>query len=100
MTDQNPYQPPAQHEVSPEPSSDLPDGWVRCPQCQGTNVQMPGFTWWGGALGQKLLDHVKCQSCSHTYNAKTGKSNTPAIVIYQVVMVLGLLGIFYALDIF
>ncbi len=45
----------------------------------------PGYTWWGGAIGPRLLSHVKCQGCGKGYNGKTGASNTMAIVLYQVV---------------
>ncbi|HEY4329126.1 MAG TPA: hypothetical protein VGN88_05270 [Phycisphaerae bacterium] len=54
-----------------------------------------GFTWWGGLLGPKILNHVKCSKCGKTFNSKTGKSNDTAIMIYIVVsfvIVLGLLG--------
>lgn len=96
----NPYQPPTHDHSPPEPHPDHPEGWVPCPRCKGTHLNMPGFTWWGGALGQKLLNHVKCQSCGTAFNAKTGKSNTPAIVLYQLIVVSVLLGLFYALDLF
>lgn len=100
MTDPNYYQPPSEDpSSSPTPGYDslMPNGWVPCPNCGSTHVEMPSFTWWGGAVGQKLLNHVKCQDCSYTYNAKTGKSNTTAIVIYQVVALVIVLGLLYAL---
>ncbi len=56
-----------------------------CPNCRGTNSQPVGFTWWGGLLGPKLLNHVKCQACGTAYNGKSGKSNANAIAIYVVV---------------
>lgn len=58
---------------------------------------MPGFTWWGGAIGQKIISHVKCNDCSRTFNAKSGKSNTPAIIVYQVVVGTIVVGILIAL---
>ena len=51
------------------------------------------FTWWGGALGPKLLTHVKCNACGNRYNGKTGQDNTTKIVVYS--LVVG--GIFFVL---
>jgi transposase-like protein len=59
--------------------------YVPCPHCHSTNVDRVSFTLWGGALGPKLLSHVKCQNCHNTYNGKTGQSNTTAIIVYLVV---------------
>ncbi|MCA9684112.1 MAG: hypothetical protein KC457_18070 [Myxococcales bacterium] len=99
MTTPNPYQPPAANEEPPAAMPEHPEGWVPCPQCGSTHLEMPSFTWWGGAVGQKLLTHVKCQSCGLGFNGKTGKSNTPAIVIYQVVAFVVVIGLLYAFEI-
>ena len=40
---------------------------------------------WGGALGPKMLSHVKCKACGSKYNGKTGGDNTGAIAIYMVI---------------
>src|SRR5688572_1916684 len=56
-----------------------------CPKCNSPNVHQPSFTWWGGLLGPKLLNHTVCNSCSFGFNAKTGQSNQGAITIYLVV---------------
>lgn len=53
-----------------------------CPRCQAQDIVKPTFTWWGGILGPKLLDHAQCRRCNFGFNAKTGKSNTTAIGIY------------------
>jgi hypothetical protein len=53
-----------------------------CPQCRSPHLTTPGFTWWGGLLGPKLLNHTICGSCSFGFNAKTGKSNNTAIGVY------------------
>jgi hypothetical protein len=53
-----------------------------CPQCTNTESQAIIFTWWGGILGPKLMNHVKCNKCGTTYNGKTGKSNQQAISTY------------------
>lgn len=59
---------------------------VPCPKCGSTNVKEVTYTWWGGFLGPKLLNHVKCNDCKTTYNGKSGESNTNGIIIYSVVM--------------
>lgn len=64
---------------SPVPSQNAP-----CPKCGSTDAKKVSYTWWGGFLGPKMFNHVKCNSCGTTYNSKTGKSNTPAIIIYNV----------------
>lgn len=71
--------------------------YAPCPNCQGTNSKQVGFTWWGGVIGPKLLNHVKCQACGTAYNGKSGKSNTNGIIIYSLVaffIVLGLMLVF------
>lgn len=60
--------------------------YVSCPKCGGSDIKKVGFTWWGGALGPRLLNHVKCNACSTTYNGKTGQSNTTGIVTYTIVV--------------
>lgn len=81
---QNPYQPPAE----PPPSGALGglDAVYGCPQCKSTAIKKPGFTWWGGALGPKMLNHRICQSCGFGFNEKTRQSNTTAIAIYMIVV--------------
>ena len=55
-----------------------------CPKCNGAATQLK-FTWWGGALGPKLLTHVKCDTCGTKFNGKTGRDNTTGIVIYSII---------------
>ncbi len=57
-----------------------------CPKCGGKALSKVKYTWWGGVLGPRLLHHTKCDSCSYTFNSKTGKSNTPGIILYSVVI--------------
>ena len=74
--------------------------YAQCPQCGTSQATMINFTWWGGALGPRLLTHVKCQSCGKTYNGKTGRDNTNGIVIYSVIVGLAsflLVGMVFAL---
>jgi uncharacterized protein (DUF983 family) len=56
-----------------------------CPQCGGSNAAALNFTWWGGALGPRLLKQVKCNACGRKYNGKTGGDSTAGIVIYMIV---------------
>lgn len=66
--------------------------YVPCPRCRGTAERL-GFTWWGGLIGPRILTHVKCTSCGHKYNGKSGKDNTTGIIIYSVVVGLFVLGL-------
>ena len=60
-----------------------------CPRCGSPAVHQPSFTWWGGVIGAKLLNHTVCSGCGFGFNAKTGKDNTLGIAIYlRVVLVL------------
>jgi hypothetical protein len=59
--------------------------YAPCPNCSGTRARQVSFTWWGGLLGPSLLTHVKCEDCGTAYNGKTGRSNTPGIIVYSVV---------------
>ena len=69
-----------------------------CPKCTSARIKKVGFTWWGGALGPALISHVKCEDCGTTFNGKTGKSNTGAIIIYSVVTGVIALAIIIALN--
>jgi len=61
--------------------------YALCPKCGSDEARPVRYTWWGGAVGPNLLTHVKCASCGATYNGKTGKPNTPAIVVYSIVAI-------------
>jgi hypothetical protein len=56
-----------------------------CPKCSSQKAEKVGFTWWGGVLGPKIFNHVKCTQCGTTFNSKTGKSNQQGIIIYTAV---------------
>jgi transcription elongation factor Elf1 len=71
--------------------------FANCPKCQQNNAQQLSFTWWGGVIGPKLLTHVKCQNCGAKYNGKTGNSNTMAIAIYSVVVLVVVFFLFFIL---
>jgi len=72
-----------------------------CPKCGSTSAKRSGYTWWGGLIGPRILNHVKCQQCGTTYNGKTGSADlTGGIVLYSVVVfviVLALLGLCWGL---
>jgi predicted nucleic-acid-binding Zn-ribbon protein len=68
-------------------STAAPQQYAPCPKCGGTEATKVSYTWWGGALGPAIFHHVKCSRCGATYNGKTGKSNTSAIIIYTVVII-------------
>ncbi len=65
-----------------------------CPRCGSPHVRQPGFTWWGGLIGPKILSHTICASCGLGFNGKTGKSNNTAIAIYMGVAVALVLMVF------
>jgi uncharacterized protein (DUF983 family) len=56
-----------------------------CPKCNNSVAERLKFTWWGGALGPKILTHVKCGACGMKYNGKTGRDNTTGIVVYSII---------------
>ena len=68
------------------------DQFAPCPSCGNVYAKRAGFTWWGGALGPRLFNHVHCLRCRQGYNGKTGKSNDTAIAIYLIVsLILGVM---------
>ncbi|HEX2610738.1 MAG TPA: hypothetical protein VHK68_06980, partial [Gemmatimonadales bacterium] len=60
--------------------------FAACPQCGGAKAEKVSYTIWGGMIGPRLLNHVKCQDCKATFNGKTGKSNNGAITMYLLAM--------------
>ena len=94
VTDLNPYRAPA-------PASDLDqagrDATQACPQCGARSATKVGYTWWGGALGPRLFQVVKCQACGAQYNGKTGGKLTRVIIGYQVVVLIVCLVAFFLL---
>jgi hypothetical protein len=71
---------------------------IDCPKC-GQNVEPRalGFTWWGGAIGPRLLSHVECPKCSARFNGKTGQSNEQAIRLYLAIVTVIALAVGYLL---
>ena len=68
-----------------------------CPKCGKQDAKKLTYTWWGGAVGPRLFNHVKCNNCKTEYNGKTGQSNTVPIIIYSVVIMVVCFLAFYAL---
>lgn len=62
--------------------------YLACPKCRSSDIKKIGYTWWGGALGPKMLNHVKCNHCGTTYNGKTGASNTMMILFYNLAVII------------
>jgi hypothetical protein len=56
-----------------------------CPRCGHHDIHTPSYTWWGGALGPRMFHHRVCRACKLGFNAKTRRSNTRTIILYQVV---------------
>lgn len=69
--------------------------YAPCPGCGAEEANKVGFTWWGGVLGPAMLSHVRCGKCGSTYNGKTGRSNTTAIIIYSVVVLAIVFGLMF-----
>jgi len=84
----NPYASPQPPQAVPPLNWPPPTGIeaAPCPNCGNTQAKKIEFTWWGGLIGPRMFNHVKCLSCGQTYNAKTGRSNFTAIILYQVVI--------------
>lgn len=57
-----------------------------CPKCGSTSAKKVNYTWWGGFIGPKMFNHVRCTQCHTTYNARTGRSNVLPVIIYNVVI--------------
>ena len=71
--------------------------YAPCPSCGAEESSKVGFTWWGGVVGPAMLTHVRCPRCGAAYNGKTGQSNTTGIIIYSVVVLAILIGLFVIL---
>lgn len=71
-------------------SSGTPRGTVYaiCYNCGADAASKVRWTMWGSFFGPAILSHVKCDQCGTTYNGKSGKSNTTAVIIYVVVTAL------------
>jgi uncharacterized Zn finger protein len=61
-----------------------PVQFAPCPTCGKQDAKKVNYTWWGGVLGPRLFNMVKCNNCGTEFNGKTGKSNRNNIIIYLV----------------
>ena len=86
MREINPYSAPAATINTGSTAHALP-GMAACPKCHGPAVMKVEFTWWGGALGPKLFNVVRCGGCNGQYNGKTGGSLTRTIIVYQAIAI-------------
>ena len=73
--------------------------YAPCPNCGGEESKKVGFTWWGGVIGPAMLTHVRCPRCGSAYNGKSGQSNTTGIIIYSVVVLAIVIGLFVILGV-
>ncbi|MEL7498835.1 MAG: hypothetical protein AAFN77_14600 [Planctomycetota bacterium] len=90
----NPFAAPMSEPIYPTASRTAQSKYVACPKCGDKSAELVGFSWWGGILGPRLLNHVKCGRCLHQYNGKSGGSNTLGITIYVGLGFLFALGVF------
>jgi hypothetical protein len=67
---------------APQPLANL---YVSCPRCMSPYPEEVKFTWWGGMLGPRLFDHVRCRTCALEYNGRTGQSNSAKIRTYVII---------------
>ena len=84
--------PPPMRAMPPYPPSMM--GYERidrpCPACGGPRFE-PGFTWWGGLIGHKILGVEQCKSCKKWWVKETGQPGGTRVTIYMVVgIILGL----------
>jgi hypothetical protein len=56
-----------------------------CPKYGSIDAKKVSFTWWGGALGPRLFNLVKCNSYCTEYNGKTGKPNQHSMINNMIV---------------
>lgn len=71
-------------------------GGVPCPRCDDPRSSPVAFTWWGGFIGPRLLNHVRCAACGSEYKSKTGRSNANGIIAYLAVG-LGVVAVLFGL---
>lgn len=80
----DPLPPAAPTHATPLEYAKPTDG-ICCPRCGQFGAKPITYTWWGGFLGPRMINHTKCPGCGHVFNGKTGRSNRLAITLYVVV---------------
>ncbi len=93
VSNPDPYRPPAAPIEGPAPAESA----ANCPKCGSNSATKVGFTWWGGALGPRLFRVVKCGKCRAQYNGRTGAKLTGAIIGYQAVAIVVVIGVWLLL---
>ena len=92
MANLDPYRPPAEPIDGPAPAPAV----ANCPKCGFNVATKVRYNWWGGALGPKLFHVVKCANCRSQYNGRTGARLTGVIIGYQIVVIIVLIGAWFA----
>ena len=85
--------PPPMRAMPPYPPSVIGygGGGRACPGCGSGPLHEPGFTWWGGLVGHKILGVEQCKSCKRWWVKNTAQPGTTRVTVYVVVgIVLGL----------
>jgi hypothetical protein len=83
MSNLNPYQPPSAALAGTQSEQ-----FAKCPKCGAGSASKVFYNWWGGALGPRLFNVVKCGSCRSQYNGRTGAKLTKVIIAYQGLLLL------------
>jgi hypothetical protein len=88
-----PLPPPPLRAMPPYPPSIMGYAGIErpCRGCGSGPLYEPGFTWWGGLVGHKLLGVEQCKACKRWWVKATGQSGDTRVMIYMIVgIVLGL----------
>jgi DNA-directed RNA polymerase subunit RPC12/RpoP len=64
------------------------DEWAECPNCGACDATKLSYTWWGGFIGPRFINTVRCNECRTAYNGIHGDYNTTRILLYNVVILL------------
>ena len=83
--DPNPYGPPSLQSGLPSQDPWGKGEFAPCPHCGCRDATKIRWTFWGGALGPRMMNHVRCKNCRSAYNGTHGCFNTAGIAIYTVV---------------
>jgi len=54
-----------------------------CPRCHSRDAEPVSFTWWGGFLGPRLFNQVRCR-CGASFDGRTGRYNDYRIALWVV----------------
>jgi hypothetical protein len=85
MTNIQPSNQPQQPNLPPNPQQvrvDALGASAPCPSCGNTQTGTVGFTWWGGIVGPRIFNVVRCLNCGTQYNGKKGTYLGKSIAMY------------------